>query len=289
MLAVTMRLTVAIVALGGGEPVELTPAGPGLLIESDARVAPGTYELLDENDRGAVIISGDNITVDFQGAVLVGAPFGAEPDAFAGKGIVARGRGIVIRNAEVRGYKVGIYAEDSPGVTITGCDVSGNYRQRLGSTVKREDLSDWLWGHENDENEWLRYGAGIYLFRCPGAVVSQCRVRSGQNGLCMSRCDEAYIVDNDMSYMSGWGLAMWRSSRCNVFNNKFDFCVRGYSHGVYERGQDSMGILVYEQCHDNVFAYNSATHGGDGFFLYAGNETLKKTGKGGLSAQSAFQ
>ncbi|MCP4645283.1 MAG: hypothetical protein GY851_32875, partial [bacterium] len=68
-----------------------------------------------------------------------------------------------------------------------------------------------------------------------------------------------------------------------MLNNRFDFCVRGYSHGVYERGQDSTGILVYEQCSDNLFAQNSATHGGDGFFLYAGNETLKESGEGGCN------
>ena len=86
-----------------------------------------------------------------------------------------------------------------------------------------------------------------------------------------------------MSFNSGWGLAMWRSSDNVVSRNSFDWCVRGYSHGIYDRGQDSAGILVFEQCHRNLFAYNSATHGGDGFFLYAGHETLKKTGTGGCN------
>jgi hypothetical protein len=51
---------------------------------------------------------------------------------------------------------------------------------------------------------------------------------------------------------------------------------------VYNRGQDSTGILIYEQSHRNVFAYNSATHGGDGFFLWAGQTTMD-TGKGGCN------
>jgi parallel beta-helix repeat protein len=59
--------------------------------------------------------------------------------------------------------------------------------------------------------------------------------------------------------------------------------VRGYSDGVYARGQDSAGFLVFEQCSGNTFRHNSATHSGDGFFLYAGSETLKKTGKGGCN------
>ena len=82
---------------------------------------------------------------------------------------------------------------------------------------------------------------------------------------------------------------MWRASKNEIAHNKFDWCVRGYSHGVYDRGQDSAGILVFEQCSDNVFAYNSATHGGDGFFLYAGNETLESTGKGGCNRNLLYR
>jgi parallel beta-helix repeat protein len=91
-----------------------------------------------------------------------------------------------------------------------------------------------------------------------------------------------------MSFNSGWGLAMYRSSHNTVAHNKFDWCIRGYSHGVYNRGQDSAGILVYEQCCDNVFAFNSATHGGDGFFLFAGLETLDETGTGGCNRNQVY-
>jgi len=43
---------------------------------------------------------------------------------------------------------------------------------------------------------------------------------------------------------------------------------------VYWRGQDSAGILMFERCSDNLFALNSATHGGDGLFLFAGNDIV---------------
>jgi hypothetical protein len=63
-------------------------------------------------------------------------------------------------------------------------------------------------------------------------------------------------------------------------HNRIDWCVRGYGHGFYNRGQDSAGILMYEQSSGNVVAYNSVTHGGDGLFLWAGQSTMD-TGKGG--------
>ena len=63
-------------------------------------------------------------------------------------------------------------------------------------------------------------------------------------------------------------------------HNRIDWCVRGYSHGFYNRGQDSAGLLMYEQSSRNKVVYNSITHGGDGLFLWAGQSTMD-TGKGG--------
>ena len=186
-----------------GQSPELVPSRDDLKITSDARIKPGTYDIADAAGDGAIQIVGDDITVDFQGAELVGAAGGLRADKYAGRGIAIRGRNVTLKNARVRGYKVGIYAEDSANLKVIGCDVSGNYRQHLGSTLEREDASDWLYGHENDDNEWLRYGAGIYLYRCRGAKLIGNRARDGQNGICICHCDDSVIVDNDMSFLSG--------------------------------------------------------------------------------------
>jgi parallel beta-helix repeat protein len=81
---------------------------------------------------------------------------------------------------------------------------------------------------------------------------------------------------------------MYRSSNNIIAFNKIDFNVRGYSHGVYNRGQDSAGILIYEQSNRNFFYRNSVTHGGDGFFLWAGQSTMD-SGKGGCNDNSLFR
>jgi parallel beta-helix repeat protein len=255
----------------------LAPAGDEIAITEDFNLAPGIHTT-------ALRIVADGVTVNLGTAVLDGG-------TFEGRGISIEGRkNVTIRGGSVRGYKIAIRARDCEGLRIEGVDVSGNFRQHLRSTPEREDTRDWLWPHENDELQWeTRYGAGISLTECPGALVSGCRARRGQNGLLLTRCDRARVASNDFSFLSGWGLAMWRSSRCLVTRNRFDWCVRGYSHGVYDRGQDSTGILVFEQCCDNVFAYNSATHGGDGFFLYAGHETTKKTGTGGCHGNVLYR
>src|SRR5436190_23176994 len=98
----------------------------------------------------------------------------------------------------------------------------------------------------------------------------------------MTECNYGLIYNNDFSFNSGIGIGIYKSSNNKVFYNKINFNVRGYSHGVYNRGQDSAGILVYEQSNDNIFYSNSVTHGGDGFFLWAGQTTMD-TGKGGCN------
>ena len=276
--------------LGLSQSSEIALDRDDLEIRRSVRVKAARYRLDDRNDDGLIRVVGDGITIDFQGATLVGSPDEAKPDEFKGWGLVAEGcRNLTVKNLKVRGVKVGMYFKGCDGLRVEGCDVSGNWRQHLKSTPKAEDLSDWLYGHENDRNEWFRYGAGIYVEASKNVTLKANKGRNGQNGICLSRVNDSWVIDNDMSFMSGWGLAMWRSSRNDVSNNKFDWCMRGFSYGVYHRGQDSTGILVYEQCHENVFAYNSATHGGDGFFLYAGNETLERTGEGGCNRNILYR
>lgn len=273
VLAATLLLATCLTA--AEPPKELTLDRAGLRITESARIQPGTYNLPGDK---VVVIEGDGVTVDFQGAELVGCTPEQMPDAYTGTGILIRGKNVTIRNAKVRGYKVGIHAEKCPGLTAEDLDVSGNFQQRLLSTPEAEDSSDWLWPHNNDNNEWgTNYGAGLWVEDSDGVTIRRVRARKGQNGILLDCVNDAKIYDNDCSFLSGWGLGMWRSNRNLVSRNAFDFCVRGYSHGVYNRGQDSAGILFFEQCSNNVFAENSATHGGDGFFGFLGNEALGET------------
>jgi len=264
---------------------QITIDRAGIMIKDDVNIRPGVWRVTGGGDGGVLIVKRKGVTIDFNGAELVGCAEGAERDTYGGIGIVCVGcDDVTIRNARIRGFKTAILVEKSDGVIIEDCDLSNNYAQRLKSTPEREDGSDWLWPHENDDDQWrTNYGAGIYMKDCAKVTVRRNKGYGSQNGIVLSKVTRSDIYDNDFSFNSGWGLAMWRSCENSVTHNKFDWCVRGYSHGVYWRGQDSTGILFFEQCSDNFFGWNSATHGGDGFFLYAGNETLRRTGKGGCN------
>ena len=226
-------------------------------------------------------ITTDGVTVDYTGKVFRGSP----PDRMDGIGLIIEGRkNVTIKGGSFRGFRCAVLVKDCENVKLIGLDVSGNFRQRLKSTPEREDSTDWLRPHDNDKQEWRqRYGAGICIENSKGCEVVECIGRGQQNGLILDRCTGAKVLDNDFSFNSGWGIALWRSSENLISQNKCDWCVRGYSHGVYDRGQDSAGILLFEQCSRNTIFRNSATHSGDGLFLYAGEETLKRTGLGGCN------
>ena len=234
-------------------------------------------------EKPVIIIEGNNITIDFKNAVLQGSNSKKNPDEFFGLAILIRNsKNVTVKNLSARGYKMALLVKNTEGLVLDNCDFSYNYRQRLNSTQEKEDISDWMSYHQNEKDEWLRYGAAIYLRNCNKAEIKNCKVTGGQNALMMTACNDGRIYNNDFSFNSGIGIGMYRSNGNNILYNRLIFNVRGYSHGVYNRGQDSAGILVYEQSSNNVFYKNNVTHGGDGFFLWAGQTTMD-SGKGGCN------
>lgn len=257
----------------------------GQIISKTTKFAGGIYRLPHADETGktaAIEIRGRNITVDFGGLFLEGTSPMADPDQRKGTAIRVQGDNITIKNLNVKGYKIGLIADGCRALKIENCDFSYNWKQKLRSTLEREDLSDWMSFHRNEKDEWLRFGAAVYLKRCTSFEISKVTAVGGQCGLMMTDCNEGVVRNNNFSFLSAIGIGMYRSSNNVIEKNKVDWCVRGYSHGVYNRGQDSAGILIYEQSHRNVFAFNSVTHGGDGFFLWAGQTTMD-TGKGGCN------
>lgn len=255
---------------------------PGLKLTRSTR-----FRRSDQLIPEGIWVTGEGITIDFGGAILRGTPETAEPDARTGTALRVQGRNITLKNLVIRGFKVGVLARDCPGLRLENIDASDNWKQRLASGLEKEELTDWMSFHQNEKDEWLSFGAAFYLVGCDDFTVRKCRARRGQCGLMLTRCNRGLIAQNDFSFLSAIGLGMYRSSHNQILQNKIDWCVRGYSHGVYNRGQDSAGILIYEQSSDNVFAYNSVTHGGDGFFLWAGQTTMD-TGRGGCDDNLLF-
>jgi parallel beta-helix repeat protein len=279
----------AVILCGGSLATFASPGRPTIELRSSHTVItqscrvviPAGTILEDAKGLGVIQIGAPNIEIEFiRDSVLRGSPPGTEPDHYQGCGLRLNGHtGVTIRGARISGYSCGLWATKADGLKLEGIDASDNRRARLKSTPATEDSSDWLYGHDNDQHQWLtNYAAAIYLEQSAGVTVRSSRVWHGQNALCLDRVTESKIYDNDFSFNSGWGIALWRSSRNVITRNAVDFCVRGYSHGIYNRGQDSAGIFAFEQNNENIIAENSVTHGGDGFFGFAGREALGEVG-----------
>src|SRR6266550_419911 len=257
-------------------PIELQA---GMIITQSVRVLPKTYRLAGP----PIIVRGDNITVDFGGATLEGIDPQADPDQARDTAIVIDGgSNIRIVKARIHGYKVGILARGTRRLSLRNNDLSNNWKPRLFSLVEHESLVDWLSFHHNEGDEWLRFGAAIYLQDVHGADLRGNRAGSGMNGLLLVRTDGAMIRDNTFSFNSGLGIGLYRSSDDTIIHNELDYNIRGYSHKFYSRGQDSADLLLFEQSSRNLVALNSLTHGGDGVFLWAGQTTMD-SGTGGAN------
>ncbi len=239
--------------------------------------------------RPCLTVEGDNLEIDFQQAVLDGRQKDSLPDAFEGIAIYVHDcKNVTIKNVSIHGFKIAILAERVENLQILDCDLSYNYRPKLLSKWNRESLADWLYYHQNEKEEWQRYGAAIYLKDCANALVKGVTSRQGMNGLLMTRCHHALVYNNTFSFNSGLGIGLYRSGHNRIMHNRLDWNARGYSHGQYARGQDSAAILLYEQSSHNIIAFNSATHSGDGLFLWAGQSTMD-TGVGGCDSNMIYK
>src|SRR6185436_8218374 len=91
--ALSSVVVVALTAGQGGAAEQAVPLRGGMVIDRSITVRPGTYTLAASADlaRPAITIRGAEVTVDFSGAVLRGGPDGADPDAYAGVGILVDG------------------------------------------------------------------------------------------------------------------------------------------------------------------------------------------------------
>jgi parallel beta-helix repeat protein len=286
-------LTLSALATSLAVPVGAQPVvtfEPGMRVTESVRIAPGTYDVAAPTslDEALIVVSGIDVTLDLAGVTLRGIPTEADPDRATGVAVrVEGGQRVTVRGGHIRGYRFAVLARGTRDLRIIETDLSYNWKPRLFSQVGHESLVDWLSYHDNEEQQWMRFGAAIYLEDVRGGEIRANRAVQGMNGLLMTGTDSLRVQDNDFAYNSGLGIGMYRSSWNEIVGNRLDYNVRGYSEGLYQRGQDSAGLLMYAQSSHNVVAYNSATHSGDGFFLWAGQHTMD-TGEGGANDNLIF-
>ena len=251
----------------------MTLGGTHRVITRSCVIKPGVYELQDTGG-GAVRVDADDVTVDFRGAVVTSCDVKtAGRDGFDGTGILIQGRkNVTIKNAVVRGYRTNIRVLNCGNVKLVGCSASTSRAEKLldMGVPSNEFLS------LRDLGAWRNYGSGIWIEKSNGCSAENCRALDAQNGIIVVDSDNCLITNNDVSFNSGWGIALWKSSDNIISWNHADFVNRicGFYFGL-----DSSALTLNDDCNRNFIVGNSITHSGDGFFLADYNESGGDTRK----------
>lgn len=240
---------------------ELLVPQDGMRISRDATLAPGVYYL----PRGLEIVA-DDITLDGNGALLVGADF-------RGRGVTCRQRnGVTIRNLLLERYEHGLFAQACAKIHFAANRITRT-REIDGADVFLD-----IWRDRSDP-----YGAGILLDGVIDSVVDDNDLRHQQNGLLMYGCDHIAVSGNNASFNSGCGIGLFASSDNSIERNTADFCCRVCQITQedalterYHNGADAAALVMMGDCNRNVVAGNRLRGGGDGVFLGGFHKDLIK-------------
>lgn len=195
-------------------------------------------------------IVASHVTVDGNGARIVGPGRKGDRASFQGVGIAAAGCvNVILRNIVVSGFETGIDVSDGVGWAIENCDASDNYADE-----------EFGWG------EYKRVG-GIVLTRMRACVIRGNVAERNWNGLDLCECSDNLIENNRFAHSTNVCLRMDRSSRNIVLENDLSYGIRLKPDEIHAR--DSTGVLVESGSDHNFFCRNDVRHGGDGIFVRA--------------------
>ena len=259
-------------------PTELLVPTDGMVLTKSATLKPGVYAL----PKG-LVIGADNVTLDANGAVLIGDGTGQAVRS-------AKRDNVTVANLHASKYQWGIRIEGAKNATVRDCHI------RETAEVGPPD-GVWL-------NIWARpeeaYGAAIILFDVTGGLVSGNDIQHQQNGVSLYGCTGVTVEKNNASFQSGWGIHLFDSRRNIVQDNLADWCNRIHKRGenYYYPGADAAGLLMIWNSSNNVIRRNMFRGGGDGVFV-AGyhpkhgklpcNDNLFEENDGSYSPNNAFE
>jgi len=230
----------------------------GMVIEQDTVFRQGVYYI-----PNGIVIGADNVTLDGNGALLVGKKRN-------GHGVtIERYSGVTIKNLKLREYEHGIWARKGSGLTITGCQITSTREEPPNSRF----LDIWL-------NAEQAYGGGILLREIAESEIAGNDLQHQMSGLLTYHCKQLTVRNNVANYCSGFGFHLHATSDSLFEGNYADFCCRYQPRGERQghMGADAAGFLIVAGSSNNVFRRNFARMGGDGFFMAGLNPNYEFAG-----------
>ncbi|MFY7874568.1 MAG: right-handed parallel beta-helix repeat-containing protein, partial [Pirellula sp.] len=194
-----------------------------------------------------IIIKASNITVDGNGAWLIGKTEG-KPSEYQGTAVVAHGvSGVTLKNIHAKGWGTGLHVTDGSDWLVEGCDFSNNFHD-----------PDFGWG-ENGRR------GGIVLERVSTSVLRNNQANQVWDGCVLVDSNNNVLSENDFSHTSNTCLKLWTSCGNTIRNNKLSHGIRISPGEVHAR--DSTCVLIESGSCGNKLIGNDCTYGGDGIFV----------------------
>ncbi|HMD81015.1 MAG TPA: right-handed parallel beta-helix repeat-containing protein [Anaerolineales bacterium] len=198
-----------------------------------------------------ITIDSDNVTLDGQGATIIGIDK-------TGEGIRGYGRkNVIIKNLRVMNYYHGVSIKKSEGIEISNCTISST------AEIPSNTIFLDIWKPAADV-----YGAAIFLQEVTDAEIHDNDLQHQMNGILSYQCNRLDVTKNLANYCSGFGFHLFETSDSTFEDNYADYCCRYYrSEASSHLGADAAGFLIVNKSSNNIFRKNYARLGGDGFFL----------------------
>ncbi len=211
---------------------------------SNIKFVPGNYTFTDPELNGVIQISGkQNIVLDGDSCFVNGVGFGGYMIK------IDNSHNIVIKNFDsVYKYKYAVYITNSDHININGNDFSRN----------KVDSSGWI-------DVWADYnaalGGGVLLYQSRAAHIYNNIMKYQNDGVAAYHCDSLEINDNDFNWNTSYGIRMFWTDTCNIYNN-----LASHINRPYTDPSDCAALLMIIS-NENRVVNNDLSWSGDGVFL----------------------
>jgi len=211
---------------------------------SNIKFIPNNYLFTDPDSNGVIQITGQHdIILDGDSCTVNGSIF---------KGYmikIANSHNITIKNFDsVFSYKYAVYITNSDHIAIYGNHFCHN----------RVDSAGWI-------NVWADYanalGGGVMMYNSRAAHIHDNLMTKQNDGVALYHCDSIKIHDNDFSWNTSYGIRMFWSDTCNIYNNNCSHVNRP------KTDPSDCGALLMIVANNNTVINNDLSWSGDGVFL----------------------
>ncbi|MBM3436057.1 MAG: hypothetical protein FJY07_07590, partial [Bacteroidetes bacterium] len=207
-------------------------------------INPGNYTIPDTGNDGIIQINNkDSIMIDGSGVYVDGTNY-------LGYMIkITNSSFIQIKNFNAVGhYYYAVHIMNSDHILINGNDFSYN----------NVDSSGWI-------SVWTNYqqalGGGVMMYPPHNASVTDNVMRFQNDGVALYECDSIWVVNNNFSWNTSYGIRMYFTDYCAIQSN-----VASHINRPYTNPSDCAAILLIVSNHNQV-TYNDFSYSGDGIFL----------------------